>query len=172
MGGDSSFLQLFLANQLDLKAFIGSLLRDPTAVDDVFQEVSLTLFEKFDAFDQSRSFGHWARGVAMNKIRQRWDRQAQQPAPFPPETITAIIDAFDRQEQAPSPRMDALSHCMEELPPRSQQMLGRRYGDGWSLQQIAESINSSRAAVRKALYRIRVALAECIEKQTSADAAE
>src|SRR5947209_8679153 len=44
MDDRGEFLTLFLRHQTDLRAFIGSLLRDRHARDDVFQEVALALW--------------------------------------------------------------------------------------------------------------------------------
>ena len=42
------FLGLFLKHQDDMRAVIGSFIRDRSAAEDVFQEMALTLWKKFD----------------------------------------------------------------------------------------------------------------------------
>lgn len=49
MDGRDEFLKLFLKQETDLRAFIGSLLLDPNRGEDVLQEVALTLWQQFDA---------------------------------------------------------------------------------------------------------------------------
>jgi RNA polymerase sigma-70 factor (ECF subfamily) len=71
------FMKLFLKHQLDIKAFIGSMILDRDLRDDVFQEVALVLWEKIDTYDPERSFGAWARGVAAKKVMQTREKQAR-----------------------------------------------------------------------------------------------
>src|SRR2546425_12489481 len=98
MGPQNEFLPLFLEHQVSLRAFIGSLLRDRHARDDVFQEVALILWNEFARYDPSRSFGAWARGIAANKVMQRWRQDTRTPAPVPPEAVQALLDAYERTE--------------------------------------------------------------------------
>ena len=76
MSQHDEFLPLFLAHQGDLRAFIGALIRDAQTREDIFQNVSLTLWESFDRYDRDRSFGAWARGIAARKVLHagRWVR--------------------------------------------------------------------------------------------------
>ena len=62
------FLHFFRRAETDLRAFIGSVIRDPHAREDIFQEVSRTLWERFDDYDLERPFGAWARGIASRKM--------------------------------------------------------------------------------------------------------
>ena len=63
-----TFLRLFLKHQGDVRAFIGSLVRDRNVRDDVFQEVALVCWRDFDRYDRSRSFGAWGRGGAAPHV--------------------------------------------------------------------------------------------------------
>ena len=71
----SDFLHFFSKAETDLRAFIGSVIRDPHAREDIFQEVSRTLWEKFDDYDLSRSF----RGMGEG------DRLPENPRSPPPQ---------------------------------------------------------------------------------------
>ena len=62
------FLHFFNQCAADLRAYIGSVVRDVHAREDVFQDVSRTLWQSFDQYDPERSFGAWARGVATRKM--------------------------------------------------------------------------------------------------------
>jgi RNA polymerase sigma-70 factor (ECF subfamily) len=85
-----SFLEHVMPHQSDLRAFIGSLVTDQARREDIFQETALTLWQKFEHFDHSRSFGAWARGVAANKILQAKRQDHRFPMPFDPEVIAQV----------------------------------------------------------------------------------
>lgn len=164
----NEFLSLFLKHEGDLRAFIGSLVRDRDAREDVLQEVALTVWEKLDGYDRDRSFGAWARGIAANKIMKRRDKLARSPVLFSPETVQAVLDACERAETRPSPRSDELEFCIDRLPKNSRRLLALRYDESLEVKQIAERLQRSVAAVHKALLRIRQQLRECVEARLDA----
>lgn len=168
MNHQEEFLRLFLKHQADLKAFVGSLVRDRHAREDVFQEVALVLWQGFHRYDRGRPFGAWARGVAAKKILQRWEKVSRLPVPLAPEVIQAVCDAYDRTEADASDRAEALEHCLEQLPEKSRRLLALRYDRGLKLGQIAERLGATLDAVHKALSRLRERLQKCVERRLAA----
>lgn len=169
MAGHDEFLKLFLMHQADLKAFIGSLVLDPHAREDVFQEVALTLWKQFDNYDPRRSFGAWARGIAAKKVLQQRDLKVRLPVVFAPETIQAVLDAFDRSEEEASLRAEALRECVKRLPEKSRHLLVLRYEENLRNDEIARRVNSTLDAVYQALSRIRGRLEECIRQRLAVE---
>ena len=168
MDSHAAFMPLFLKHQGDLKAFIGSLVRDRHAQEDLFQEVALILWQKFPEYDASRSYGAWARGIAAKKILQRWEKLGRLPHPFNPRSLQAVLDAFERTESATSAQSEALAHCLEILPDKSRQLLVLRYEQSLTLGEIASQVNSTLDAVHKALSRLRVRLQDCVSRRLTA----
>ncbi len=168
MNAHAEFMTLFLKHEGDLRAFIGSLVRDRDACADVLQEVALTAWERFDAYDRGRSFGAWVRGIAANKILKRREKFARSPVPFDPETVQAILDACDRAEVKQSPQLDELAICIEQLPEKPRRLLALRYEDSLEVKQIAERVKSTADAVHKALARLRQCLRACVEARLTA----
>ena len=170
MDRQSEFLGYFLRHQDDIRAIIGSMVRDPSAVDDVFQDVALVLWKKFDTFDSTRSFGAWARGIAVRQALQWFDRHRRTPVPLAPETLDAVLNAFEEEPEPPadSEREAALRRCMERLPEKSQRLLRMRYEARMRLREMAEQLSTTLDATHKALSRLRVALRRCIERELAA----
>jgi RNA polymerase sigma-70 factor (ECF subfamily) len=165
MSEQSRFLRLFLQGEGDLRAFVGSLIRNRQDRDDVFQDIVVVLWEKFGEYRADESFGAWARGVAVNKVRQYWQRSKRQMAPLSPAAIDALADAFGRLEQPRAAALDALEECMRRVPQKSIQLLRLRYDDALSMEKIATSSGTGVAAVYKALARLRSRLRDCVERR-------
>ncbi len=163
MDRQPEFLRHFLQHQEDLRAFIGSLVRDRHARDDILQEVALVLWKKFDTYDATRSFGAWARGIAANKIMQSFDRIKRCPLQFSPNATQAILAAYKETRRDSSDEQEALKHCMGHLPDRSRNLLNMRYEQALKLREIAERTSSSLEAVHKTLSRVRQLLKKCVE---------
>ncbi|MBI3856243.1 MAG: sigma-70 family RNA polymerase sigma factor [Planctomycetes bacterium] len=167
MKTNEEFLKLFLRHQGDLRAFLGSVVRDRAAAEDLFQEISLVLWQSFGNYDPARPFGAWARGVAMKKVLQGLEKSRRLPLAFSPPSIQALVDAYDRTEKlAPDPA--DLRDCISKLPPRSQSLLALRYERSLKLAEIAKEVGSSLDAVHKLLSRIRENLQECLQRRLQA----
>jgi RNA polymerase sigma-70 factor, ECF subfamily len=164
------FLRLYLKNEDQIKAFLRILVRDRCDYDDVCQCVAMTLWRRFDKYDDSRPFGPWARGVAVKEVLQMRRESARCPTTFPAEIISELLEAFERRvASAPAggTRMDALKQCLDALPPQSLNCVQLRYRESFSIPDIAQRIGSTAAATQRALSRIRARLAECIDRRLS-----
>ena len=168
MKTNEDFLKLFLRHQGDLRAFLGSVVRDRAAADDLFQEISLVLWQSFAHYDPARPFGAWARGVAVKKVLQGREKSRRLPLLFSPQAIQAVVEAYDRTDHlAPDPAH--LRDCISKLPPRSQSLLALRYERSLKLGEIAREVGSTLDAVHKLLSRIRENLQECLQRRVQAD---
>ncbi len=165
MDRHEQFFQLWLRHEADLKAFLGSLVRDPHARDDVFQEVASTLWKRFEQYDPQQSFGGWARGIAARKVLEHARQNARFPVVFAPRAIQAIAEAFDRTEATASRRYDALRLCLAQLPERSRRLLVLRYDQELEVEAIASQTERTLDAVYQALSRVRGRLEQCIRRR-------
>ena len=162
---NKDFLKHFLAHQSDLRAYIGSIVRDRSLRDDVFQDTALTLWESFDKFDPGRPFGAWARGVATNKILQQHRKTGRIPLATDPRVLEAILEAFERSEPESAEREEALRSCVQKLPAKSKELLKLRYDDSVKGEEIAARFSTTRDAIYQSLARIRTRLQACIQKE-------
>ena len=168
MGEDESdreFLTLFLANESDLRAFIGSVVADRHTREDVFQEVALVLWRSFGKFDRTRKFAAWARGVAANKVLQERRKGARFPLAVPEEVIEALAGGFERTDDGVAEREEALKVCLGKLPERSAKLMGMRYGEGLSGAEMAVRTQLSVDAVYQTLSRVRGQLETCVRRR-------
>ena len=163
----SEFLRRFEAAQPSLRAFIASVVQDAGARDDVLQATSLTLWQKYAAYDPSRPFGAWARGIAARKIVHELRDRARFPVTLEPAAIEALRLAFDRREVASGGsdrRTAALRRCLSRLSEKSRHLLFLRYDEGRSCLEIARQLDRSVEAIYQHLSRLRLQLAECIRR--------
>ena len=55
---------LWMQAQPGIEAYLNGMIRDRAIAEDLLQQVALTVTEKFEQFDASRSFTGWAMGIA------------------------------------------------------------------------------------------------------------
>jgi RNA polymerase sigma-70 factor (ECF subfamily) len=164
MPDQAEFLRLLLSHQREIGAFVAAAVRDTHVRDDIVQQTALALWRTFDRYDRTRPFDCWARGIARNIIRQHYRKSARDPVLLKPEALDAVMQAFDEtREEDPGLYPEALRHCVEKAPPKSQQLLELRYRMSLSMADIAKRLRTTQGAVNQALCRIRRALRTCIE---------
>lgn len=160
-----AFLRLLLRHESDLKACIGAMVGDRHAREDVFQDVALALWKSFGNYDPARSFGAWARGVAVHKILHERRRNARFPILFSDDAIQALADAFERTARHESDREAALAECLAKVPEKSSRLLAMRYAENHPCQAIARKLSVSVDAVYQTLSRLRTELEKCIRRR-------
>ena len=164
------FLTRFLRCEAGLRAFVGAVVRDVHAREDVFQEIALTLWQRFSRYDSSRPFGAWARGIAANKLLERYRGDRRLPMVLSPAAILKLTEAADRSESRPEPGFEALEHCLGKLPEKSRHLLDLRYRQTKPLAAIAAEFRATQAAVYQALSRLRRRLQVCMKQFLAAHA--
>lgn len=157
---------LFLRHAAALRGFIMGLLGDREAVNDVFQDVFLTVTRKADQFQPDGNFLAWARGIARNKVLEHFRANRRMPRPFDDDLIDLLAASAGHQDDLWEERQAALSVCVEQLAPRARQILDLRYADRpASPTEIAERLSWTVNAVHVALSRARKFLQECTRRR-------
>ncbi len=164
MHQQEDFLRLFVRHEAELRAFIGAVVRDAHAREDVFQETVVILWREFPRYDPGRPFGAWARGIAAKKLLEQRNNQRRSPLLCSPEAIRALADAAERATSDKRATLEALEHCVARLPDRSRRLLAMRYGQSQPPETIARHLGMTIAAVYQALWRLRGALRQCMRR--------
>lgn len=165
------FEVLVRQNEASLIAYLRTMVRDPGLADDLFQETMITAWKRFDHYDQSLPLSPWLRGIALNLARNAGRRRQRECLIFSDSINSAVeasLQSFDDANQEDwSEKSSALSDCLKQLPPRSRELVRRRYEENLTASTIAELNQSSAAGIRKQLQRIREALAHCVAGKTA-----
>src|SRR6516165_6135928 len=161
----ADFAERLARHQTQLFGYIYSLVRDVDDADDLFQQTSLVLWDKFDQFDPSRSFVGWACGVARYEVLNFLRARSRNRLYFTDELNLALIEAQEDLEQEQlEERRDALTGCMKKLRERDQDLLETCYGRSIEIRDVAVARGRSTQSIHNSLRRIRRALFECVRR--------
>ena len=160
------FLRLFLENQRRFYAYVLTLVPNRADADDVIQEVSYVLWEKFDDRHPPSDFAAWGCRIAYFKVLDLFKKQRRSHVRFSPEALEHLAETAT--EQAGTLQLDerraALGGCLEKLSRRDRELLNLRFADGSTTESTAQAVGRSVDAVYKALSRIRQGLFDCISR--------
>ncbi|MEO0476707.1 MAG: sigma-70 family RNA polymerase sigma factor [Planctomycetota bacterium] len=162
---DLKFTRLWIEAQHTLTGFVTLHVHDYAAVDDIIQEVATQATENFDQYDPARPFGAWLIGIARMRIAESYRKKGRSPVVFSDDVISSISDAFIAAQPETNERLEALRGCMAKLSDRHRRVIELRYARQRSSDEIADQVGGSSEAVDSMLYRIRLALRDCIAKR-------
>jgi RNA polymerase sigma-70 factor (ECF subfamily) len=159
------FSQLISHHQSELYAYIFAVVRNWEDADDLFQAVSLVLWEKFDVFRPGTNFFFWARKTAEFKIR-KFMSQKKTPNYVGEELLDALTEGVSGIQQAGADQgLPALRRCKAKLSAADVELLELRYVDDLGSREIADRLRRPQHSVCHSLKRVRRSLFECIRKE-------
>jgi RNA polymerase sigma-70 factor, ECF subfamily len=163
----SEFVSLLARHDRGIYKYILTLMADSIATQEVYQETSLTLWQKFDDFRPGSNFLAWACRVAYFEVLRYRKRVRRERLRFGDNLMHILAEELSASEEILQARRGALPGCMERLPPNDRELVEQRYAGQETILQIAERTGRPVNTLYKALERIRHALMECIEESVA-----
>jgi RNA polymerase sigma-70 factor (ECF subfamily) len=152
-----------------LTVYLRSLVRDPSLVDDLFQETMLTAWRRLDQFDRSRPFGPWLRGIAAKLVLAERRKSSARMLLCDEQVLEVIGRRLDEVTRRPGgtldEKLDALRKCLKTLPKAYHAAVCLRYQEELSPPDIAARLAITCEAVKKRLQRARARLLDCLERK-------
>ena len=159
----AEFAAKLTQHQTQLFSYIYTLVRNLNDADDLFQQTSLVLWDKFDQFDASRSFVAWACGVARFEVSNFLRSRNRSRLYFSDDLALMLIESHEElSEETLEERRGALAECMKKLRQKDQELLDECYGRAAKIPEVADRWGRSTQSIHNTLRRIRRSLFECV----------
>ncbi len=163
-GIENVFHKELIAAQNDLFIYLCALTGKVDAARDVLQETNLVLCREMDRYDPERSFLPWARTVAYYQVLSWRKKQVRERLVFDDGLLEDVVATLKENPSFSHNQLDALERCLSKLPERMRKLVGARYKDRLSVNDLAATSGRSANAISASLYRIRQLLGACIEE--------
>ena len=167
----TELLQLMMKYQRRIFAYIHTLVPSRSDAEDILQEASLTICEKFDDFEIGTNFYSWACQIAYWKVRAARKKYATAKVVFNQEVLDVISQTRTEMEEELDSRHVALSRCLHKLNERDRRMVLTRYESGKYVSAAAQACGRTVQGAYKALNRIRKVLFDCVTFELATDEA-
>ena len=141
--------------------------RDFHLAEDVFQEVSLVIAQRWEDLPKGAGLWPWLHETTRHKTLKALHQRNRMPVMLPEETLARVAVHFETEERETRLGRDlpeAIGACVEKLERTSRRVIQERYADERSCEEIAEGIGRSVQSVYSMLKRARLALAQCVER--------
>lgn len=158
-------MALMTRHQRRIFGYIYTLVPHRADAEDLLQETSLIICEKFDQFREGTDFVAWACQIAYWRIRYARQKFARSKLIFNQEIVDALAQTAAAMHEELDDRHLALSDCLRKLHPRDRELLLTRYEPGCGVEEAARRSGRSLEAAYKALARLRKLLLDCVTHQ-------
>ena len=158
------YIQLLTAHFVRIKSFIFTMLPNESDADDVMQETSITLWNKFNDFQQGTDFVVWAITIAKFKVLEFRRKNKHNPIMLDVRVMELLEkenqNAFGQTEQ----KTHALVQCIQKLSSEDQDFLKLKYSQRFTLKEVAQRFGYSVTSMYRNFARIHGLLLSCIQR--------
>ncbi|OQA02532.1 MAG: ECF RNA polymerase sigma factor SigE [Planctomycetes bacterium ADurb.Bin401] len=160
-GERAAFEELFELYQPRLKYYVRRLDCDGINVDDILQDIWLTVVKEIRKLKESKVFAVWLYRIARNKVYDGF-RRREEFAALPEESELSVSQdetTFDAKDA------EKLHTALKILKPYHREVLTLCFIEQMSYQSIAEVIGCGIGTVRSRIFYAKQALRKELERQ-------
>jgi RNA polymerase sigma-70 factor, ECF subfamily len=161
---EARFVEMLTFHQPDLLAYISSIMIGDSNARDVLQDTNVALWSHRNDFDSRRPFFPWACGFAFNKVLAYRQTRRRSRLLFNDEMLQEISQAYLQESAGSDAQLIALRSCLQKLGQKHRELIHDRYIKNVSVNGLATRLGGTANQISARLYRIRKALADCIQK--------
>ena len=164
----NEILRVLMPERTKQIALAWSIVRQAHLSEDAYQDMLAKVFENEASFEGPQHLRDWSWKVLRNRCYELIRQRKYKPILLD-ESILSLVDTEleSRDTSDMAQRADALRACLKGLSEKSRETIRLRYFMGLRGKQVAEKLGSKPETVYKALQRIYVSLAECIQKKVA-----
>lgn len=161
------FSDLLAENRGRLFGYLYSMLHNLSDAEDLFQQTTVLMWEKFSEFQPGTDFGSWALKIAYYNVKNFQRSQDRQRRFFSEAVMEKVAESYTQVDGDANQRLEALEECVRKLSAENQKMLKMRYAEGVPIARLAELRGKTEAAMTMALSRVRKSLFRCITSRNA-----
>ena len=161
------FLRSFTAHEPAVRAYIRRMVPTRADADDVMQEVSVVLWEKFSEFREGADFRPWAFGVARFEVLAWFRDKGRDRLVLDEDVIGKLADESTKNEERLEQQREALEVCMKKVAPEQRDLLMQAYQPESQIQEVARISGRTVTGFYQWLHRMRKILLDCIRREVS-----
>lgn len=158
------FVELFSANQRRILGFVVSISPHWGEVDEIFQRVSVVLWQKWSTYDRERDFRTWAFGVARLEVLKFMSERSRRNEVFSSEVMEVIEERVSAVPAELESRMIALEDCMAKMTDDQRSLVLRCYSSTSKIKEVAAQLGTKAQSMYSQLQRVRKMLHQCIDR--------
>jgi RNA polymerase sigma-70 factor (ECF subfamily) len=163
------FIGLLTQNYSRIKSFIFCMVPNEVDSEDIMQETTAIMWEKFDQYQTGTNFVAWALTIAKYNILSYQRDKKRNRIQFD-DRVTEMIEAASKDKLAHDNTVEkvaALKKCIQKLSSRERKLIQLKYSSGLSNKRLSDREGISVPTIYRYLSRIYLNLLHCMNQTLS-----
>lgn len=162
-GDRLAFERLYRAHVDRVFSLCARMVADRTRAEELTQDVFVRAWEKLHLFRGESSFGTWIHRLAVNVVLNARKTEGRRRAWVDEDEDGETIERTPGLPHQPGDRMD-LEAAIAKLPPGARRVFTLYDIEGYSHEEIAETLGVTTGATKAQLHRARMLLREALTR--------
>jgi len=159
-----NFINLLTVHYCRLHSYVLCMVSNKSDADDVMQETTLQMWEKFDDFEPGTDFYAWAKAVARYKILELRKTRARLHCQLDNSVLELLHIEQDARDDNMDRKLETLKHCIRKLPRDQRAILQFRYSEKIPAKLIAQRIGVPLHTFYRKLSALHSMLLGCVKR--------
>lgn len=163
------FVELLTKNYCRINSFIFCMVPNEVDSEDIMQETTALMWEKFDHYKPGTNFIAWALTIAKYKILS-YQRDKQRNRIQFDGQVTEMIESQSKAKLANDntiEKVTVLKKCIQKLPKKERKLIHSKYSNGLANKTLADNEGISVPTIYRYLSRIYLNLLICMKQSLS-----
>ena len=162
------FLSYYVQNQKRIHGYILSVTSNWSDAEDILQDVTALMWQKFDQFEEGTSFASWGIQVAKYKILEH-RRKSKKQIDLSEDVFEQLLEYAEKRQSKYSTTQNALERCLKKLSVNDYKLVQMRYMQNNSIKDMAMKLERPIHGLYKVMARIHSSLLLCVRGQLKAE---
>jgi len=153
LGGDQRAYALVLQETARLlRPFLARRLNSGSEVDDLLQEILLSIHKARHTYDGNRPYKPWAYAIAKFRLQDHLRAHYADHLRHAVE-LSEVENNLQETVTEPDLTYESISGEIQKLPPKQAAILQMMHQEGYTAKEVAEKIGMKESAVKVAAHR-------------------
>ena len=160
------FVALLASHQARIYSYILSLVPNFNEADDLLQETTKLMWEKFDNFTRGTNFQAWGKKIAYFVVLAHCRKKKKENAfSFDERLVDDLAQETEKTSDSSREYLSYLAKCVKKLEQKDKKLLKLRYFENIAVSDISQHLNFSVQYIYRNISRIHQLLLSCVQKQ-------
>ena len=155
------FLDYYVQNQKRIHGYILSVTSNWSDAEDILQDTTALMWQKFDEFQDGTSFSSWGIQIAKFKILEH-RRKNKKHSDLSDNVIDELMEHAEHRQGKYNSTQKALERCLKKLSVNDYKLVQMRYMQNNSVKDMAVQLERPVQGLYKVMARIHSSLLLCV----------
>lgn len=166
-----TFINLLTSHYCKLHSYVMCMVPNKADAEDVMQETTVQMWEKFDDFQVGSDFFAWSKAIARYKVLDLRKKRARQHCQLDPGVLELLQAERDSYNDNLDRKLELLKHCIKKLTRDQKVILQFKYSEKIPARMIAQRIGVPLHTLYRQLTSLHSLLLGCVKRAVNSEGA-